>query len=271
VRDRKGRFTILDDPPGTPRSDRLSYEMTDINNRGEITGFYNDEQGNTTTGFLRTRKGRFVDINVPGSELTAPFKVNDRRQVVGSYFDAAGASHGFLWEDGDFQTIDVSGAAATGAIGINNRGQIVGFYIDAGGKPHGFLRDRRGAVTTLPEAPGADPAIEATIPDAINDRGQIVGGVVDSQGVTRGFLLERGRFRLIEGPDAVYTLARDINNRGWIVGDYESKRPVGARSSKAGRADLALACGRAREETGHGFRRPHSGAPPLLRQVVLDH
>ena len=238
VRDRKGRFTIIDDPPGTS-GDRLDYETTDINNRGEITGFYNDEQGNTTTGFLRTRKGRFVDINVPGSQLTAAFKVNDRRQVVGSYFDAAGASHGFLWNDGDYETIDVPGATATGALGINNRGQIVGYYIDVGGRPHGFLRDRRGVVTTLPEPPGADPAIEATIPSAINDRGQIVGGVVDSQGGSRGFLLERGRFRLVEGPDAAYTLAREINNRGWIVGFYESKRPVGARSSTAGRADLA--------------------------------
>ena len=233
VRDRKGRFTIIDDPPGT-RADLLSYETTDIGNRGEITGFYNDDRGFTTTGFLRTRKGRFIDIRVPGSLFTAPFKINDRRQVVGIYIDRSG-QHGFLWDDGDFQTIDVAGAAATGAVGINNRGQIVGSYNDMGGRPHGFLRDRRGAVTTLPEAPGADPAIEATVPSAINDRGQIVGGVIDSQGVTRGFLLERGRFRLIEGSDAAYTLARDINNRGWIVGDYESKRPIGARSSTAGK------------------------------------
>jgi uncharacterized membrane protein len=235
VRDRQGRFRIIADPPGA-RGDRLSYEMTDINNRGQITGFYNDERGNTTSGFLRTREGRFIDIRVPGSQFTAPLKVNDRRQVVGSYFDAAGASHGFLWEDGDYKTLDVPGAAATGAIGINNRGQIVGPYMDAEGRPHGYLRNRRGAVTTLPEAPGATAG---TIPDAINDRGQIAGGAIDSQGETRGFLLERGRFTLIEGPDAVYTLARDINNRGWIVGDYESKRPVGANTSTAGRADLA--------------------------------
>ena len=248
VRDRKGRFTIIADPPGTSGA-RLSYETTDIGNRGEITGFYNDDQGNTTTGFLRTSKGRFIDIRFPGALATAPFKINDRRQVVGFYYDQGGP-HGFLWDDGDFQTIDVPGATATGAIGINNRGQIVGFYVDAVGKSHGFLRDRRGAVTTLPDAPGAD---RATIPDAINDRGQIVGGALDSQGGSRGFLLEHGRFRLIEGPEAVYTLPRDINNRGWIVGFYDSKRPVGARSSMARRFDL-----------GRGVRARVSGAQTWL-------
>jgi hypothetical protein len=39
---------------------------------------------------------------------------------------------------------------------------MVGSYIDADGAYHGFVRDRRGAVTTLPEAPGADPASGGT-------------------------------------------------------------------------------------------------------------
>jgi hypothetical protein len=50
VRDRRGRFKIIADPPGTS-GDRLSYETTDINNRGEIVGFYNDDQGFTTAAF----------------------------------------------------------------------------------------------------------------------------------------------------------------------------------------------------------------------------
>ncbi len=61
VRDRKGRFTTLVDPPGGSDVD----EYVDINNRGEIVGFYNDDEGVTTTAFLRTRKGGF-----PGAELT---------------------------------------------------------------------------------------------------------------------------------------------------------------------------------------------------------
>jgi uncharacterized membrane protein len=237
VRDRKGRYTIIDDPPGSS-ADGLSYEAVDINNHGEIVGFYNDDQGATTTGFLRTKKGRFVDIVVPGSVVTGPLKINDRRQVVGVYLDAGGGLHGFLWGDGDFETIDVPGAAATAVLGINDREQMVGSYIDADGAYHGFLRDRKGAVTTLPEASGADLASGGTQPASINERGQIVGLVYDARGGSRGFLLERGRFRPIDGPDATYTRAHDINNRGQIVGDYGTKPLAGARSPTARRGEL---------------------------------
>ena len=63
------------------------------------------------------------------------------------------------------------GAAATAVLGVNDRGQMVGSYIDARGAYHGFLRDTNGAVTTLPEAPGADPASGGTQPAALNERG----------------------------------------------------------------------------------------------------
>jgi uncharacterized membrane protein len=237
VRDRRGRYSIIEDPPGTS-GEGLSYEAVDISNRGESVGFYNDDEGATTTGFLRTRRGRFADINVPGSQLTGPLKINDRRQVVGIYLDAGGGLQSFLWDDGDFTTIDVPGAASTAVLGINDRGQMVGSYTDAEGAYHGFLRDRKGAVTTLPEAPGADPASGGTQPAAINERGQIVGLAYDARGGSRAFLLERGRFRLIDGRRATYTRALDINNRGQIVGDYGTKPPAGARSSTARRAGL---------------------------------
>jgi hypothetical protein len=250
VRDQRGRFTIIADPPGT-RSDDLSYETTDINNRGQIVGFYNDDRGFTTTGFLRTKRGRFVDINVPGSQLTGPFKVNDRRQVVGIYVDAAGALHGFRWEDGEYETIDVPGATATAVLGVNNRGQMVGSYIDAAGAYHGFLRHRGGDVTTLPEAPGAAPTAGGTQPVGVNDQGQIIGLAYDSEGGSRGFLYERGRFRMIAGPAATFTRGLDINNRRQIVGDYGTKPPLTARSSRAGRVDLG---GGLRSDAGGGGR-----------------
>jgi uncharacterized membrane protein len=237
VRDRRGRDRIIADPPGTS-GDGLSYEAVDISNRGEIVGFYNDDEGATTTGFLRTRRGRFVDINVPGSRVTGPLKLNDRRQVVGIYLDAGGGLRSFLWDDGDFTTIDVAGAASTAVLGINDRGQMVGSYTDAEGAYHGFLRDRKGAVTTLPEAPGADRASGGTQPAAINERGQIVGLAYDDRGGSRAFLFERGRFKLIDGPGATYTRALDVNNRGQIVGDYGTKPPAGARSSRARRASF---------------------------------
>jgi uncharacterized membrane protein len=222
VRDRKGRFVRLEEPPGGSGID----EYVDLNNRGEMVGFYNDDQGVTTTGFLRTKRGRFIDVVVPGSVVTGPLKINDRRQVVGIYVDEAGSVHGFLWDDGEFSSIDVPRATGTAVLGINNRGQMVGSYIDADGAYHGFLRERNGRVVTLPEAPGAQPAMGGTQPSAINDRGQIVGLAYDARGGSRAFLLERGVLTMLDGRGAVYTRALDISNGGEIVGDYGTRAPL---------------------------------------------
>jgi hypothetical protein len=77
------------------------------------------------------------------------------------------------------------------------------------------------AITTLPDAPGADPASGGTQPAAINDHGEIVGLAYDAAGGSRGFLLTGGVLTPIDAaPDAVFTRPLDINNRGQIVGDY---------------------------------------------------
>ena len=232
VRDRRGRYTELEEPADGPDGDAAD-EYIDINNQGEIIGFYNDQQGATTTGFLRTRQGRFVDIDIPGSEISGPSKINDRGQIVGIYADpgadgtaSPGGVHGFVWHDGDVETIDVPGAAATLLLGINNRGQMVGSYIDDDGLYHGFVRDRRGRVTTLPDAPGAEPTAGGTQPVSINERGQIVGIAYDAQGGSRAFLYDHGRFEQFDGTrGAIYTRALDIDNRGRIVGDYGTRPP----------------------------------------------
>ncbi len=228
MRDRKGRFARLEDPPGGSDLD----EYVDINNRGEMVGFYNDDQGATTTGFLRTKRGRFVDIAFPGSVVSGPLKINDRRQVVGIYVDEAGSVHGFLWDDGQFRTIDVPGATGTLLLGINNRAQMVGSYIDARGAYHGFLRERNGRVRTLPDAPGAEPAMGGTQPAALNDRGQVVGLAYDARGGSSAFVLERGVLTPLDGPGAVYTRALDINNRGEITGDYGTRAPAASAAAQ---------------------------------------
>jgi hypothetical protein len=75
-----GRYTIVDPPDSFPNE-----ELADINNRGEIVGFADEDGDNRagTRGFLRTRRGRYVAIEVPGAGSTVPFKANDRGQVVG--------------------------------------------------------------------------------------------------------------------------------------------------------------------------------------------
>jgi hypothetical protein len=228
VRDRTGRYREIEDPPGGSDLD----EYVDLNNRGDAVGFLNDDRGFTTTGFLRGKNGHFTRLRVPGSQVTGPVKLNDRRQVVGLYVDD-GVVHGFRWDAGRYTTIDVRGAEATIPFGINNKGVIVGTYVDGKGVYHAFRRDRRGKVTTLRDAPRTDAAAgDATLPAGINDHGQIVGAVYYAEGGSRGFLLDRGRYRMIDGKrKAVYTRALDINNRSQIVGDYGTRPRADARSS----------------------------------------
>jgi probable HAF family extracellular repeat protein len=69
--------------------------------------------------------------------------VNKSGHVVGTYTDANGGTHGFIWNQGTFQTVDDPDGMGTTIInGINNRGDIVGFFVDADGNTDGFVGKR---------------------------------------------------------------------------------------------------------------------------------
>jgi hypothetical protein len=74
--------------------------------------------------------------------------INNSGFAIGTYMDAAGTNHGFLYNiaAGTAQTIDDPFAMAgdgngTVANGLNDRNQIVGFYVDGAGNTIGFLAD----------------------------------------------------------------------------------------------------------------------------------
>lgn len=89
----------------------------------------------------------YETIEVPASRSTTAFGINARGTVVGSYVDAAGRGHGFVFADGEFTTIDYPGAAYTDARGIGPAGDIVGSY-RMPGEPainfHGYRLTRHG-------------------------------------------------------------------------------------------------------------------------------
>ena len=66
-----------------------------INNAGTIVGIYEDDEG--FHGFVRSRKGDFTTVNVPGaSGDTEINSINAKGEIVGFYVDAGGVQHGFL-------------------------------------------------------------------------------------------------------------------------------------------------------------------------------
>ena len=108
-----------------------------INDRGDVSGFYT--VGKVTRGFV-FRNHHFMSLSFGGQTNTQALGVNNADQVVGSFVDAAGAMHGFVWHAGAVKQIDdPNGSGGTLVNGINNHNQIVGFFVDAKGNTNGFV------------------------------------------------------------------------------------------------------------------------------------
>jgi probable HAF family extracellular repeat protein len=171
LRDRTGRFTIIDAP------DSVYTTANGINDRGQVVGEYLDADG-AIHGYLWD-KGRFTSFDGPDGTGAALFDINDRGQIVGAYRDPIDPEilHGFLLSRGIYTTFDVRGVPLTIPFGINNRGQIAGIAasdapIVEGVTVFGFLlaRGADGPLTRI-DFPGA----LGTLATDINDRAQIVG------------------------------------------------------------------------------------------------
>jgi hypothetical protein len=89
----------------------------------------------------------YTSIDVPGAVFTGGSGINPHGDIVGTYRDAAGRSHGYVFRDGEFTRIDFPGSVFTEAKGINPGGEIVGDYRMAG-EPgvnfHGYRRTADG-------------------------------------------------------------------------------------------------------------------------------
>jgi probable HAF family extracellular repeat protein len=171
------------------------------------------------------------DVYYPGSNATIPVKINDRGQIVGLYFDAAGAVHGFLFSNGQYSSIDFPGAVATEALAINNWDvpAIAGDYTDSSGKVHGFVLVGK---LYLPVNAGFAANLSVR---GINDFAQMTGaydqggtlGLAPTFGFT-GFL---GFLTPLDFPVSpftqypVYTVPYSLNNKNEVAGQVQIQTP----------------------------------------------
>jgi probable HAF family extracellular repeat protein len=170
-----------------------------------------------------------------GSESSAAWAVNDAGIVVGaSTTDLFGASHAFLWQDGqliDLGTLSRSAFAASAAYAINDAGVIVGqTNVDPASEPPHAFRYRDGVMRDV--GTGFGPGSFSRAWDN-NRTGVIVGerGRTQSSPV-RAFLARNDRFRdlgTLGGrstlPFSVESIAYAINDRGQIVGTALPAQP----------------------------------------------
>jgi hypothetical protein len=73
---RDGRFTPLGPVPGAAGSGHVN-----LDNRGQVVGFYRDDQG-VFRSFVKDRRGRVTTFAVPGAAATLAAGINDHGQVV---------------------------------------------------------------------------------------------------------------------------------------------------------------------------------------------
>ena len=161
---------------------------------------------------LEAAPREYIVLQVPGCQLTIPWAVNERGDVVGSALSCAGDDQGFafLYRDGIYTSIDVPGQIATYPTDINERGVVVGYFTTP---EHavGAFTFWRGEFQTI-SVPGVE-----LVPQGINNRGDITGWIPTVS--YQAFLLTKnGDFTLLTVDGLEGLQAWKINASGIIVG-----------------------------------------------------
>ncbi|QSA96033.1 hypothetical protein [Methylococcus sp. EFPC2] len=194
-----------------------STHVYDINDRGQIAGFYSEDPAFVGAGavpksrYFVSGDGVYSAYDVPGTHGFSSQHINASGQVAGTYDDASLISQGFLYSGGVVTPLSVPGGS-TDVADINAGGQVVGRSQSAS-SIQGFIY--AGGILSPLNFPGT----VNTAANGINDGGQIVG-VYGTLSSAHGFLYSGGVFATLDVPGATRTVAYDINNGGEIVGAY---------------------------------------------------
>ena len=114
-----------------PNLGRTGGDAYAVNDHGQIVGYVASPDGTTIFAVVWQNGGVTTIPTLPGDGAAFATGINDRGQVVGSTFNSAGWSHGFIWQNGvatDLNTLipEDSNLFIIAASNINERGQISG-------------------------------------------------------------------------------------------------------------------------------------------------
>jgi probable HAF family extracellular repeat protein len=205
-----------------------------INNSGQISGWYTDENGNNHgfvySGSTFTSFDCPLDTSAPGSITeTWAYGISDSGNVVGYCMDVyppyspmggGFGEYGFLYANGYFTAINFPNALETFPAGINANGTLAGSYenddTDPEGDAQGFTYDADSRSYTSIDFSGATD----TEMQAINNSGELLGyamtdGPTGSVSIT-GFTYTGGQFSVLD----IAGIPNGINDFGQIAGYY---------------------------------------------------
>jgi probable HAF family extracellular repeat protein len=225
------------------------------------------------------RRGEIHELPpLPGDEVGAALRINDRGQAVGTSGPCSATSYGgfvlgphaVLWDHG--RPVDlgsVGDGIVTVAADVNDRGAVIGSASFADGSQHPFLWTRRGGIRDL-GLMSSDPTDVINTAFEINDRGQIVGASCDvTMQICRGYIWQNGVMtdvnELLPQDSPLYViLATSINDAGQIAGlaiDLGTGEPHAFLAAPAAGRAAQLAV----RELPHPRARPR-----LLRGMVSE-
>jgi uncharacterized membrane protein len=209
------KLTKLDDPNG------IDTACVGINLNGAIAivGNYENFDGRIT-GFLY-QNGKFKDIPGPASAIASyAFGTNDSGEIVGSYLDSAGVTHGFLLKGKRYTTLDVPGGSWTEATGINNKGSVILIWLGAQNYETSLYNGKTYKTINVPGASESEAV-------GINSEGDVTYAWFRSNSnIAHGALLHAGKYFKFDDPKGAQTYAEGINDHHLIVGTYQTSRSV---------------------------------------------
>jgi hypothetical protein len=160
-----------------------------------------------------------LDHPLAGRGGTIPYDL-DGGTIVGTYFDAAGASHAFTYDGSTWTVLDHPLAApprGTTAFGISD-GRIAGTFVNGAGQTFGYVYD--GVTFTTLEQRSSTGGHADTFARGISGD-TVVGHYIDAL-VARGFRYASGTFNDITVPGAIGVFPDDID-AGRIVGTIDDQ------------------------------------------------
>lgn len=211
-------YTTLDYP------NALLTAAFDINNSGQIVGFYRDS---AVHGFLYNRVTRsFVSIDYTDPVCTTGTdarSINERGDIVGTCTDSAGNFYGYLLTADGFSPVFAPGHLSTIAQGISSDGShIVGCIHDTNMTTtmFGMSHDSAGFEFFGGMFGGLNGI--GFMHNGVSPSGKIRVGLFMDMTVNRGraYILQDGVALPFDYPGATLTQAWDVNAQGDVVGVY---------------------------------------------------
>jgi len=169
-----------------------------------------------------------TDLGTLGGQWSDAYAINDHNQIVGLSETSSGASHTFLFQNGQMSDLYPLNGQLSEPIGLNNSGQVASGVIGEDGHYYPAVYDIKTDKIMIPGSlGGTSPDGTTGAATAINDARQVVGYSYIPSGEWHAFMYNSGVMQDLGSLPAdtrvYYAYALGINSSGLVVGGSGSQ------------------------------------------------